>query len=336
MSKKKQKKIKRLTFYNPLTWSLYLFVFGRLIQRTSSPSTTALFTGRKKKILSVIQERAGQQSPSASDLPLIHFGAVSAAKHLPSSALWMMKWDDPGVTEWSSSWWPHWGRHQRAPGRPACLSVSRRRRPGGEVADKTGGVSSVRPHSPNESLSIRQQGEYLGLCWKTNWEFYYIFRNSKMQLGIWLPQDMSNVKWFNYYHDKITDIGKIYALFFHEWHEWGMIIPTCTNRYRVSYAIVRQSNRCHNEKDKLIYKWFTVWNFKRKIQCPLWEHVCQLVTMQKLFPCFFDTVTVCWRNERARQQCWHEVIMLMFAHFWLQRLWICYSLRWHLSTSNTA
>lgn len=143
---------------------------GWLIQITSSPNTTTLFTGHKKKILSV--ERAGQQSPSAFDLTLNHFGAASAAKHLPSSALRMMKWDDPGVTEWSSSWWPCWGRHPRALGRHACLSASRRRRPGGEAVDKTGGVSSVRLDSPNEYLSITQQADYLGLCWKTNSEMH--------------------------------------------------------------------------------------------------------------------------------------------------------------------
>lgn len=109
-------------------------------------------------------------------------------------------------------------------------------------------------------------------------------------------------------------------------------VPTGTEYHmqlygKVTDAIMKKTNLYIS--DLLSETW-------KEIQCPLWEHVCQLVTMQKLFPCFLDTDTVCWRNKRARQQCWHEVIMLMFAHFWLQRLWICYSLRWHLSTSNTA
>ena len=36
--------------------------------------------------MSAIQTQAGQQSPTASDLPLIHFGAVSAGEHFPPPA----------------------------------------------------------------------------------------------------------------------------------------------------------------------------------------------------------------------------------------------------------
>lgn len=151
--KKKKQELRSLTFYNPVIKRLYLFVFSQLIQRTSSPSATASFTDREKKILSVIQT-AGRSAISYSIWP--DFEAVSAGKLFPSPGLRMIKCNDHGVTEWSSSWWPHLGSCPRAPGRPACLSASRRRHPGGEVLDRTGGVSSVRPHSPTVYLPIRQ------------------------------------------------------------------------------------------------------------------------------------------------------------------------------------
>lgn len=71
----------------------------------------------------------------------------------------MIKWDDPEVTEWNSSLWTRWGRHPWAPGRIACLSVSRRRHPGEGAVDRTGGASSGRQDSPSGYLQtpgIRQ------------------------------------------------------------------------------------------------------------------------------------------------------------------------------------
>lgn len=53
-----EEKIKQIN-HNPAKKSLSWFEFSRLIRRTSSPGTTALFTSRKRKIQRVIQKRAG-------------------------------------------------------------------------------------------------------------------------------------------------------------------------------------------------------------------------------------------------------------------------------------
>lgn len=139
-----------------MTGSLWLFVFSLLIQRTSSPSPTALFTDCWKKILSVTQLRAVlQSSPAIWPAALPPSGqCLLASTSLHRLSQDSEKWDDAQVSEWNSSWWPRWGRGPRALGRHACLSGSRRRRPGGEAADTIGGVSSAKQRSPAVYLSI--------------------------------------------------------------------------------------------------------------------------------------------------------------------------------------
>lgn len=83
-----EEKIKQIN-HNPAK-SLSSFEFSRLIRRTSSPGTTALFTSRKRKIQRLIQKRAGRRYLMASDPTRLHFGAVSDGKSLlsPRTGRW--------------------------------------------------------------------------------------------------------------------------------------------------------------------------------------------------------------------------------------------------------
>ncbi len=139
-----------------MTSSLQLLVFSQLIQRNLHTQYNCFIYWLLKEDL-LCDTDAGRSAISNSIWPDSNslWGRV-CWQALPF--LWTV--DDemrqPRVTEWSSSWWPHWGRRPRAPGRPEYLSVSKRTRPGGEVVDKTGAVSSARQHSPGVCLSIRQ------------------------------------------------------------------------------------------------------------------------------------------------------------------------------------
>lgn len=138
--------------------------------------------------------------------------------------------------------------------------------------------------------------------------------------------DTSNVKWwFNYYHAKITVIGKMCAVIAeicttpvdHD-QTISLIIPTCTIMKEINYISVLLS-------ETSIEKFCA---FYGNMYMHFWP-------CQKIIPCFFDADMICWGNKT--KQCWHEAIKVThISGSWGLLLWICYSLQWHQTMFHTA